>query len=74
MPLKVKLLASGKSLTPYVARVVTGGKVQKAFAKQIGNQAGACVKGGVHKGMTQGAIRDVVKGCAPAKGAIKLNL
>ena len=74
MSLRVKLLARGKSLTPYVARVVTGGRVQKAFAEQIGKPAGACVRGGVHRGMTQSAIRDVVRKCAPAKGSIRLHL
>ncbi len=72
--LKIKLLASGKSLTPYIARVVTGGRVQKAFAAQIGIPAGQCVRGKVHKGMSQGDIRQAVKDCAPAKGSVKLNL
>lgn len=72
--LKVKLLARGKTLTPYVARVVTGGRVQKAFATQIGEPAGKCVKGKVSKGMTQTAIRQAVKDCAPAKGSVHLNI
>jgi hypothetical protein len=71
--LKIKLLASGKSLTPYIARVVTGGRVQKAFAEQIGRPAGACVRGKVHAGMTQTAIRDAVKTCAPPKGTVHLT-
>ena len=58
--LKVKLLSRGKSVTPYIARVVTGGRVQKAFAEQIGIPAGACVRGAVHKGMTQSAIQAAV--------------
>ncbi len=71
--LKVKLLAKGKSLKPYVASVVTGGRVQKAFAEQIGKPAGACVRAGVHKGMTQSAIRAKVAECG--KGQKKsLNL
>lgn len=71
--LKVKLLASGKSLTPYISRVVTGGRVQKAFAAQIGRPAGACVKSGVHAGMSQQAIRAVVAGCGKAHAGKKLS-
>jgi len=72
--LKVKLLARGKSLTPYISRVVTNGRVQRAFAEQIGRPAGACVRGKVHKGMTQTAIRNAVRDCAPPKGTVHLNL
>jgi len=72
--LKVKLLSSGKSLTPYVARVVTGGRVQKAFAEQIGRPAGSCVRAGVHKGMGQTAIRQVVKDCGSQHRGTRLNL
>jgi len=72
--LKVKLLSSGKSLTPYVARVVTGGRVQKAFAEQIGRPAGACVRAGVHKGMNQTAIRNVVRDCGGQHRGTRLNL
>jgi hypothetical protein len=72
--LKVKLLASGRSLTPYIARVVTGGRVQKAFAEQIGKPAGACVRAGVHAGMGQGAIRKVVADCGKAHAGTKLRM
>ena len=72
--LKVKLLSRGKGLTPYIARVVTNGRVQRAFAEQIGKPTGACVRGKVHKGMNQSDIRQAVKDCAPAKGSIKLRL
>lgn len=72
--LKVKLLASGKSLTPYIARVVTGGRVQMAFKKQIGEPAGACVRSGVHKGMSQGEIRKVVANCGKAHAGTKLSI
>lgn len=72
--LKVKLLARGKSLTPYVARVVTGGRVQKAFAEQIGRPAGACVRSGVHKGMSQGEIRQVVANCGKQHAGTRLNI
>ena len=72
--LKVKLLARGKSLKPYISRVVTGGRVQRAFAEQIGKPAGACVRAGVHKGMSQQAIRQVVAGCGKAHAGTKLHL
>ncbi len=72
--LRVKLLSSGKSLTPYVARVVTGGRVQKAFAEQIGRPAGACVRSGVKKGMAQSEIRKVVKDCGSKHRGTKLKL
>lgn len=70
--LRVKLLARGKTLTPYVARVVTGGWVQKAFAAQIGHPAGACVRGKVHKGMAQAEIRRAVADCGKAYTGEKL--
>jgi hypothetical protein len=72
--LKVKLLAKGKSLTPYIARVVTGGRVQLAFKRQIGEPAGACVRGAVRKGMTQTAIRDAVAACGKAHKGEKLAI
>jgi hypothetical protein len=72
--LKVKLLASGKALTPYIARVVTGGRVQKAFAEQIGKPAGACVRSGVHAGMAQSDIRKVVADCGKAHADTKLRI
>ena len=72
--LRIKLLSSGKSLKPYISRVVTGGRVQKAFAEQIGRPAGACVRAGVHKGMAQGAIRDVVRNCGKQHAGTKLHL
>lgn len=72
--LKIKLLSSGKALTPYIARCVTGGRVQKAFAEQIGKPAGACVRSGVHAGMSQGDIRAVVAGCGKAHAGTKLRI
>lgn len=67
--LKVKLLARGKALTPYVAKVTTNGKQQKWFRQQYGIPVGQCVKANVHKGMTQKDIRQAVKNCAPPKKA-----
>ena len=72
--LKIKLLSSGKSLKPYIARVVTGGRVQKAFAEQIGRPAGACVRSGVHAGMNQTEIRQVVAKCGKAHTGEKLRI
>lgn len=72
--LKVKLLSSGKSLTPYISRVVTGGRVQKAFKEQIGKPAGACVRSNVHKGMSQEAIRKAVADCGKAHAGTRLAI
>jgi hypothetical protein len=72
--LKVKLLARGKALKPYIARVVTGGRVQKAFAEQIGRPAGACVRSAVHAGMSQTAIRQAVANCGKQHAGTKLHL
>ncbi len=62
--LKVKLLARGKALTPYVAMVHTNGARQKAFRTQYGIPVGRCVRSNVHAGMTQQAIRQAVRSCA----------
>ena len=62
--LKVKLLARGKALTPYVAMVHTNGAQQKAFKQQYGIPVGNCVKANVHKGMSIGAIHEAVRNCA----------
>ena len=72
--LRIKLLSSGKSLKAYISRVVTGGRVQKAFAEQIGHPAGACVRSGVHAGMSQGAIQAVVAGCGKQYLGTKLRI
>jgi len=66
--LKVKLLARGKALTPYVAKVSTNGKQQKWFKEHYGIPVGNCVKSNVHKGMTQTAIRQAVRDCAHGRG------
>ncbi len=64
MALRVKLLARGKSLKPYIGSVSTNGRVQKAFREQIGKPVGACVRANVQKGMSQAAIRKAVADCA----------
>jgi len=66
--LKVKLLARGKALTPYVSAVQTNGKRQKEFAERFGHPVGQCVKGAVHKGMPQAEIRAAVRRCATGRG------
>jgi len=72
--LKVKLLARGKSLTPYVAKVTTNGRVQRAFKEQIGKPVGACVRGAVHAGMNQTAIRKAVADCAKSHAGTRLSM
>ena len=62
--LRVKLLARGKALTPYVAKVTTNGAQQRRFKEQYGIPVGNCVKANVHKGMTIGAIHQAVRDCA----------
>lgn len=66
--LKVKLLARGKALTPYVAKVTRNGAQQRRFAEQWGRPVGACVRGRVHKGMSQTEIRNAVRDCARGRG------
>jgi hypothetical protein len=66
--LRVKLLARGKALTPYVAKVTTNGAQQKRFKEQYGIPVGNCVRSTVHKGMTIGQIHDAVRNCAKSRG------
>lgn len=61
-------------MRPFVSRVVTNGRVQKAFAAQIGNPVGGCVKAGVHKGMSGAAIHKVARDCAKSKKGTRLSL
>lgn len=68
---KIKL---SKNLRPFVSRVVRDGRVQRAFAAQIGAPVGACVAAGVKKGMSGAAIHDVVRKCAKAKKGTTLKL
>lgn len=64
MALSIKLLKKGKSLTPYVSYSHVNGQSQRRFTEQFGKRAGACVKANVHKGMSQGAIKDAVRNCS----------
>jgi hypothetical protein len=68
-----RIIKLSKNMRPFVSRVVRDGKVQKAFAAQIGIPVGACVAGAVHKNMSGAEIHAAVKKCAPAKGSIKLR-
>ena len=68
---KIKLSVNMK---PFVSRVVRDGKVQRAFAEQIGNPVGAFVRGAVHKGMGGGEIKKAVRNCAKGKKGTKLSL
>ena len=72
MPLKIKLRASGRKLTPYIGAVATSGRVQKAFAEKIGRPVGSCVAGKVKKGMSAGAIKQAVRDCAKSARGVKL--
>lgn len=64
-------LSSGGKL--YARRVVTDGKVQKAFAEQIGRPVGACVASKVKTGMGQTEIRKAVKDCSKSARGKKLS-
>lgn len=68
---KIKL---SKNMKPYVGRVVRAGRVQKAFAKQIGEPVGACVAGRVRSGMSGAEIHKVAADCAKSKKGTKLSL
>lgn len=68
-----RIIKLSKNMRPFVSRVVRDGKVQKAFAAQIGEPVGACVRGGVSRGMSGAAIRQVVRDCAKGKKGTKLS-
>lgn len=61
-----------KNLKPFVSRVVTDGKIQKAFAEKIGTPVGSCVAGKVRKGMSGAEIHKIVKECAKQYKGTKL--
>ena len=70
----VKTRMGSKGLKIFVSRAVRDGRVQRAFAEQIGHKAGACVRSGVHEGMGGAEIRDVVRKCGGAAKGTKLSL
>lgn len=63
-----------KNLKPFVSRVVRDGRVQKAFAEQIGRPVGACVAGKVHAGMSGVEIHKAASECAKGKRGIHLSI
>jgi hypothetical protein len=67
---KIKL-SSG--MRPYVGRVVRNGRIQRAFASQIGRPVGACVKQNVRVGMGAGQIKAAVSDCAKRLGRVPLG-
>lgn len=74
MSLRVKLLARGRMLTPYVSSVQTNGRVQRAFANQIGHAVGDCMRRMVHAGMPAAAIKRAARDCSrPMVGQILLD-
>jgi hypothetical protein len=68
MALIIKLRATGKKLTPFIASQPKNGKQQKWFAANIGKPVGACVRSSVKKGMSIGEIHDAVRNCAKTRG------
>lgn len=66
----VKLSKNGKM---FVSRVVRHGKVQRAFAEQIGRPVGSCVRAGVHRGMSGAAIHRVARDCAKQVKGTRLS-
>ena len=68
---KIKLSVN---LKPFVSRVVRNGRVQIAFAEQIGKPVGACVRSGVRAGMSGAEIHRVARDCAKSKAGTRLSL
>jgi len=62
-----------KNMKPFVSRVVTDGKVQKAFANQIGKVVGGCVAGKVKEGMSGAEIHQIARDCAKSVRGKKLS-
>jgi hypothetical protein len=69
-----RVIKLSKNIKPFVSRVVRNGRVQRAFAAQIGAKTGACVRGGVHAGMSGAEIHEVVRKCGKAAAGTKLSL
>ena len=70
---RIKVSTGGKL---YFSRVITRGRVQMAFKRQIGDPVGACVAKAIPRGSHPGraAVLAAIKGCAPRKGAVKLAI
>jgi hypothetical protein len=58
----------------FASKVVRDGKVQRAFAEQLGHKTGACVRGAVHEGMSGVEIKDAVRKCGKANKGAKLSM
>ncbi len=63
-----------KNMRPFVSRVVRDGKVQNAFAEQIGRPVGSCVASNVHEGMSGKVIHGIAKLCSRQAVGTRLNL
>lgn len=68
-----RVIKLSKNMKPFISRVVRNGKVQKAFAEQIGRPVGGCVAAKVKKGMSGAAIHEVTRNCAKAVKGKKLS-
>lgn len=70
----VRRLKVSQNNKVFISRVVRNGRVQKAFAAQIGKPVGGCVAAGVRAGMSGAAIHDIAKECAKRAKGTKLHL
>jgi hypothetical protein len=59
-----RIIKLSKNLKPFVSRVVRDGQIQRNFADLIGRPVGACVRAGVHAGMSGAQIHKVASDCA----------
>ena len=64
--LKIKL---SKNMRPYIGRVVRNGRVQRAFAAQIGRPVGACMRSSATRPVTKRA-----KECSKQFAGSHLNI
>jgi hypothetical protein len=67
---RIKVSKNGRM---FASRVVRHGKVQRAFAEQIGRPVGGCVAGKVHRGMSGHEIHMIAKECARSVKGTKLH-
>ena len=69
-----RVIKLSKNMKPFISRVVRDGRVQRAFAEQIGKPVGACVASKVKPGMSGAAIHEVTRQCAKSAKGKKLTL
>jgi hypothetical protein len=74
MPKAARRIKLSKNMKPFVSRVVRAGKVQRAFAEQIGHPVGKCVAGKVNVGMSGAEIHEIARECAKGVKGKKLVL